>query len=592
MDFLDIFEMIVFSSLTGSVIVVMILLIRKIFKHILNSTFHYYIWLILLIKLIIPFGPQTPLNISYIYENLHMHNITNENTEKIQINPSAQPENIDFGDSTPINSIQPSNKNVISPHINIRLNNKFHIEKVLFFIWILGVVLSIGILIAGYKKLNKIVRISIKNVTMKHKEILYNCKKIMHIRHEVELAYSQKVSSPSLCGLINPKILIPISVAANISDEYFKYIIMHELTHLKSKDIFINLVINLLSIIYWFNPILLYGFHKMRQDCELSCDDKVLYYLDEGENIQYGNALLRVLKLVNSHNKLIGTTAMIMNNSEIKRRIIMISKYKKINIKGMLLGAAVVIIISGLGIMLNTSKISSDKNIATNSTLQVQTPLDTSTNTVNNISNENLSTITKNSSSDNTNSLVPISSDIVIYNSHPNEDYPSGKKVTDVGALINDKLVNEGLKSSFLKCNIPIENYSQSYDITDKLVTETVKDYSNSMLLDIHRDEVTKDTKFHTRKIVLTLAKSNPHYEANKKFVDQLLTNIQNSKEVEKHVESEISTYTRGKLFFNQDLSNNSVLIELGNSASSDRDIQDCVNAIVLAVKNIQNEKL
>jgi len=440
MDFLDIFEMIVFSSLTGSVIVVMILLIRKIFKHILNSTFHYYIWLILLIKLIIPFGPQTPLNISYIYENLHMHNITNENTEKIQINPSAQPKNIDFGDSTPINSIQPSNKNVISPHINIRLNNKFHIEKVLFFIWILGVVLSIGILIAGYKKLNKIVRVSIKNVTMTHKEILYNCMKILHIRHEIELAYSQKVSSPSLCGLINPKILIPISVAENISDEYFKYIIMHELTHLKSKDIFINLVINLLSIIYWFNPILLYGFHKMRQDCEVSCDDKVLSYLDEGENMHYGNAILSVLKLANVHNKLVGTTALIMNNSEIKRRIIMISKYKKINIKGILLGAAVIVIISSLGFMLNTSKISSDKNIATNSTLAVQIPLATSNNIVNNTSNETLSTIIKKLPNDSENLIVPLSSNIVIYNSHADEDYPSTITVTDVGALMLKKV--------------------------------------------------------------------------------------------------------------------------------------------------------
>jgi len=112
------------------------------------------------------------------------------------------------------------------------------------------------------------------------------------------------------------------------------------------------------------------------------------------------------------------------------------------------------------------------------------------------------------------------------------------------------------------------------------------------MLLDIHRDEVTEDTKFHTRKIVLTLAKNNPHYEANKKFVDYLLKNIQSSKEVEKNVEPEILTYDKGKLCFNQDLSNNSVLIELGNSMSSDSDIQDCVNAIVSAVKNIQKEQL
>lgn len=44
---------------------------------------------------------------------------------------------------------------------------------------------------------------------------------------------------------------------------------------------------------------------------------------------------------------------------------------------------------------------------------------------------------------DNANSTLPFSSDIAIYNSHPDENYEfaSNVKVTDVAALINDKLV-------------------------------------------------------------------------------------------------------------------------------------------------------
>ena len=46
--------------------------------------------------------------------------------------------------------------------------------------------------------------------------------------------------------------------------------------------------------------------------------------------------------------------------------------------------------------------------------------------------------------------------------------------------------------------------------------------------------------------------------------------------------------YTNGISYFNQDLSNNSVLIEIGNNMSSDSDIEDCVNALVSALKNTQ----
>ncbi|MGK0465146.1 MAG: bla regulator protein BlaR1 [Clostridium sp.] len=50
MDILSIFKMILLSSLIGSIIVLMILIIKGIFKDKLSSNFHYYIWLILIIK--------------------------------------------------------------------------------------------------------------------------------------------------------------------------------------------------------------------------------------------------------------------------------------------------------------------------------------------------------------------------------------------------------------------------------------------------------------------------------------------------------------------------------------------------------------
>ena len=64
MSLLNVFELILLSSLIGSVIVLIILITKGIFRNKLNFTFKYYIWLILIIKLIMPFGPQSPLNVS------------------------------------------------------------------------------------------------------------------------------------------------------------------------------------------------------------------------------------------------------------------------------------------------------------------------------------------------------------------------------------------------------------------------------------------------------------------------------------------------------------------------------------------------
>jgi len=56
-------------------------------------------------------------------------------------------------------------------------------------------------------------------------------------------------------------------------------------------------------------------------------------------------------------------------------------------------------------------------------------------------------------------------------------------------------------------------------------------------------------------------------------------------------VTSEIVQFKTGTLsYFNEDLSNNTVLIEIGNDKSSDSDIQESVGALARSLKNIQNK--
>ncbi len=181
-----------------------------------------------------------------------------------------------------------------------------------------------------------------------------------------------------------------------------------------------------------------------------------------------------------------------------------------------------------------------------------------------------------------TKSLAPFSSDIVIYNTHSYEAYPSGINVTDVASSINDKLVSEGLNSKFIKCVQP-PVYDKAYQTTRDIITSKVKEYKNTVLLDIHRD-ASDESESNTKKIMLVVAKENLHYDENNRFANELLQEILKSS----NVEASIFYFNKGINFFNQDLSNRSVLIELGNDKSSDNDIEECMNALVAALKNIQ----
>lgn len=89
------------------------------------------------------------------------------------------------------------------------------------------------------------------------------------------------------------------------------------------------------------------------------------------------------------------------------------------------------------------------------------------------------------------------------------------------------------------------------------------------------------------QKIKLILTQASPRYEENKKFANQLLEQLKKANGVTSEiVEFNIDTLS----YLNEDLSNNTVLIEIGNDNSSDSDIQQGVNVLAASLKNIQNK--
>lgn len=159
-------------------------------------------------------------------------------------------------------------------------------------------------------------------------EILNKCKQKMNIKTSITVIYSRTVKSPCLLGLIKPKLILPKKIIAQLSDDEMKYIFFHELGHLKRNDIFINWITTILQSIHWFNPLIWISFHKMKQDCELSCDIMTLKHISPSEYRNYGETLIKLINII-SKPKCEPLTEGILSGTQIKRRIIMISKHKK-----------------------------------------------------------------------------------------------------------------------------------------------------------------------------------------------------------------------------------------------------------------------
>ena len=97
---------------------------------------------------------------------------------------------------------------------------------------------------------------------------------LFNLRRKVDIFINDKIASPVTYGIIHPKIVLQSYIFED--DELLKYVLIHELTHIKKFDIaFIHLK-NLIMCINWYNPFILGAAKYIEDDIEILCDKLVI----------------------------------------------------------------------------------------------------------------------------------------------------------------------------------------------------------------------------------------------------------------------------------------------------------------------------
>ena len=375
----NIWEYIVGATVFGSVTGFIVLLIKSLLKNKINKRYAYLLWMILVIKLIIPFGPESNISLfNNIPINYKMENILSSNTTKLDNTNSNSNDNksnnyISKEDTTnDVNStvltsqdnhsVNENNENVTQesqvvnnahsiPIIGIK-SDKF--SKILFFVWLFGFVFSavtyMIIYICFIKDLKKCSKLKYQRM----EKILKNCKSQLNINKNIQIIVYDKISSPSIVGMFKVKIILPRNLI-NLSEEELRHIFLHELCHYKNKDNYMDNLLGLLQCIHWFNPLIYYYFKKIRNDMEICCDERVLNLLNEDEHNKYGITMLNVLEKINSNYKMRVGLNMANDKKTIKERINLIKNNKNFSKKSKLFTLTGIICLLVMGGLLLTN---------------------------------------------------------------------------------------------------------------------------------------------------------------------------------------------------------------------------------------------
>ena len=109
------------------------------------------------------------------------------------------------------------------------------------------------------------------------------------------MAYCEKVTVPTVLGILKPMILLPVSVASGLTPEQVESVLAHELAHLQRYDHLVNLMQCVIESLLFFHPAVWWVSRRIRDEREHCCDDLVIAC--GAVPLDYANSLLRVAEL-------------------------------------------------------------------------------------------------------------------------------------------------------------------------------------------------------------------------------------------------------------------------------------------------------
>jgi Tol biopolymer transport system component len=182
-------------------------------------------------------------------------------------------------------------------------------------------------------------------------ELFEECKAQAGVQTLVAVVPSRQIRSPGLFGFIRPRLLLPLEMLEKASHDEMRYVFLHELAHLKRHDIYLGWLTSLLQVLHWFNPLVWYAFYRMRADRELACDALVLARTEKEQSQEYGRAIVGLLRRFSRSRPLPAMAGILESRSQLKRRITMISQFKKNSYRWSPLAVVLIVALAGVSLM-------------------------------------------------------------------------------------------------------------------------------------------------------------------------------------------------------------------------------------------------
>ena len=340
-------------SLSGALIVAWMFLLKPVIKRHMSKRWQYYVWLIVIVRLMVPFSAEINFIGGLINNIPGVHSTNAEMVEPMPPSTHTSAAAESGGDIL----------NIIPPHATEQMPNDilsaseyapnvmppdnvsdifmaapsgmtaslamiwYTILQNLWMVWLSVAIMLLIRKITIYQSFVRYIkagRVEVSDIgTLERFGQLVES---ANIKNTVGIYTNPLISSPMLIGFFRPYIVFP---TLNISEADFKYTVLHELVHYKRGDMFYKWLVQLTICVHWFNPLVHLMGNEINKACEFSCDEAVIKDLDYDEVRGYGDTLLNALSVGGQYRSALSAVTLNENTKILKERLDMIMKFRK-----------------------------------------------------------------------------------------------------------------------------------------------------------------------------------------------------------------------------------------------------------------------
>lgn len=269
----------------------------------------YALWLMVLVKLILPPGLSSPGSVTSVVQPLAQKlaaatpavQETQEGSDLFRILTAPAPRiEMDYTllsvpDHAPVTPslqiVEPVPQSIAPPSLLVRI----HWQVYIMGLWLVGAG-AFGLwLTARLRRLRQGMPDPRQGLPAFFYEELNLCTERVGLKTAPRVVLTDRMIVPAVMGVWRPVLLMPPGFLRQMSRKDTQHMLLHELSHIKRRDLWVHSTYMILQVIHWYNPLLWLVSRQMHHLRELCCDATVAGLLKE-HTMEYRNTLVDIAR--------------------------------------------------------------------------------------------------------------------------------------------------------------------------------------------------------------------------------------------------------------------------------------------------------